>query len=69
MCACVTGVENVSRTQPGSTLGVSKLLYSALAAIEQVAGVPREEVAGKAYMRRNLDPHALVAGGEAEGTA
>ncbi len=48
---------------------ISKLLYSALTVIEQVASVPREEVAGEAYMRRDLDPHALVAGGEAEGTA
>jgi hypothetical protein len=47
---------------------VSKLLYSALAAIEQVADVPREELGGKAYLTRDLDPHALVAGGGAEGT-
>ena len=49
---------------------ISKLLYSALAVIERVAGVPREEVAGEAYMRRDLDPHALVAetGGEARST-
>ncbi len=40
---------------------ISKLLYSALAVIERVADVPREEVAGEAYMRRDLDPHALVA--------
>ncbi len=48
---------------------ISKLLYSALAVIEQVAGVPREEVGGEAYMRSDLDPHALVAGAEAEDTA
>ncbi len=48
---------------------VSKLLYSALATIEQAAGVPREEVAGEAYMRRDLDPHALVAEGEANRAA
>ena len=48
---------------------ISKLLYSALAAIEQATGVPREEMASDAYMRRDIDPHALVAGGEAEGTA
>ncbi len=40
---------------------ISKLLYSALAAIEQAAGVPREELGGEAYMRRDLDPHALLA--------
>ena len=40
---------------------ISKLLYSALAAIEQVAGVPREEVGGDHYMCRDLDPHVLVA--------
>ena len=40
---------------------ISKLLYGALAVIEQVADVPREEVAGEAYMRRDRDPHALVA--------
>jgi uncharacterized protein (DUF1778 family) len=39
---------------------ISKLLYSALAAIEQATGVPREEVAGEAYLTRELDPHALV---------
>ena len=39
---------------------ISKLLYSALIALERAAGVSREEVAGEAYMRRNLDPHALV---------
>ena len=46
---------------------ISKLLYSALVIIEQAAGVPREELGGEAYMRRDLDPHALVAetGGEA----
>ncbi len=45
---------------------ISKLLYSALVVIETVAGVPREELGGEAYMRRDLDPHALVAetGGE-----
>ncbi len=45
---------------------ISKLLYSALAVIERVADVPREELGGEAYMRRDLDPHALVAetGGE-----
>ncbi len=48
---------------------ISKLLYSALAVIETVAGVPREELGGEAYMRRDVDPHALVVGGEAEGTA
>ena len=48
---------------------VSKLLHSALAALEQATGVPREELGGEAYLRRDLDPHALVAGGEAEGTA
>ena len=47
---------------------ISKLLYSVLAAIEQVADVPREELGGKAYLTRDLDPHALLAGGEAEGT-
>lgn len=48
---------------------ISKLLYSALAALERQAGVPREEVAGEAYMRRDLDPHVLVASIETEGTA
>ncbi len=47
---------------------VSKLLYSALAVLERVSAVPREELGGKAYMRRDLDPHALVAE-EAEGKA
>ena len=40
---------------------ISKLLHSALAAVEQVAGVRREEVGGEHYMCRELDPHALVA--------
>ncbi len=40
---------------------IGKLLYSALVVIEQVAGVPREELGGEAYMHRKLDPHALVA--------
>ncbi len=48
---------------------ISRLLYSVLAVIERVAGVPREELGGEAYMRRDVDPHALLAGGEAEGTA
>ena len=48
---------------------ISKLLHSALVAIEQAAGVPREELGGEAYLRRDLDPHALVAGDETEGTA
>ena len=48
---------------------ISKLLYCALAVIEQLAGVPREELSGGGYMRRDLDPHALVAGGEAESPA
>ena len=48
---------------------IAKLLYSALAAIEQVVGVPREELGGKAYLTRDLDPHALLAGAEAEDTA
>ncbi len=46
---------------------ISRLLYSVLAVIERVAGVPREELGGEAYMRRDVDPHALVA--EAESTA
>ena len=37
---------------------IGKLLYSALAAIEQAVGVPREELGGKAYLIRDLDPHA-----------
>ncbi|MCZ6859846.1 MAG: hypothetical protein O7I42_06155 [Alphaproteobacteria bacterium] len=40
---------------------ISRLLYSALAVVEQVAGVPREQLGGEAYMRRDLDPHALLA--------
>ena len=48
---------------------IAKLLYSALAAIEQVAGVPREELGGEAYLTRKLDPNALVAEAETEGTA
>ena len=48
---------------------ISKLLYSALAVLERVAGVSREDVASKVYMGRDLDPHALVASAEAEGTA
>ena len=40
---------------------ISKLLHSALAAIEQAAGVRREELGGEHYMCRDLDPHALVA--------
>ena len=47
---------------------VSKLLYSALAALEQTTGVPREELGGEAYLTRDLDLHAMVAG-EVEGTA
>ena len=47
---------------------VSKLLYSALAALEQTTGVPREELDGEAYLTRDLDLHAMVAG-EVEGTA
>ncbi len=48
---------------------ISKLLYGALAVIEQVADVPREELGGEAYMRRDLDPHALVAGATEEKAA
>ena len=40
---------------------ISKLLHSALTAMERAAGVSREDVGGTAYMRRELDPHALVA--------
>ena len=47
---------------------ISKLLYSALTVLERVAGVSREEL-GETYMCRDLDPHALVAGDETEGTA
>ena len=47
---------------------ISKLLYSALAAVEQAVGVPREALGGEAYLTRDLDPHALVAEDEAEGT-
>ena len=38
---------------------VSKLLYSALAVLEEATGSQREELAGDAYMRRDLDPHAI----------
>ncbi len=31
------------------------------ARFKQVVGVPREELGGKAYLTRDLDPHALVA--------
>ena len=48
---------------------ISKLLYSALAVLERVAGVPREELGGEAYLTRGLDPNVLVAGDEIEGTA
>jgi hypothetical protein len=48
---------------------ISKLLYSALAAIEQVSGVPREELGGEHYMCRDLDPHVLVAEGMKERAA
>ncbi len=48
---------------------ISKLLYSALAAIEQAAGVRREELGGEHYMGRALDPHALVAGAMKERAA
>ena len=41
---------------------ISKLLYSALAALEQATGTAREELGGEAYMVRDLEPHALVAG-------
>ena len=40
---------------------ISKLLYSVLAAIEQAAGVRREELGGEHYMCRELNPHVLVA--------
>jgi len=43
---------------------VSKLLHSALAVLERVSNVPREELGGEAYMRCDLDPHALVAEAE-----
>ena len=48
---------------------VSKLLYSALAVLERVVGVPREELGGEAYLTRDLDPNVLVAKAETEGTA
>ncbi len=48
---------------------ISKLLYSTLAALERAAGVPREKLGGEAYLTRELDPHALVAGDETKSTA
>ncbi len=38
-----------------------KLLYSVLAHLEAEAGVRREDVAGTAYMHRELDPHRRLA--------
>ena len=48
---------------------ISKLLYSTLAALERATGVPREKLGGKAYLTRDLDPRALVAGDETKSTA
>ena len=48
---------------------ISKLLYSALAVLERVAGVPREELGGETYLTRDLDPRALVVDDETEGRA
>ncbi len=48
---------------------ISKLLYSVLTALERLAGVPREELGGEAYLTRELDPHKLVADVEHLATA
>ena len=40
---------------------VRGLLHSAVAALEDACGTPREAFAGEWYMRREFDPHAAVA--------
>ncbi len=52
---------STEESNDGQMRTISKLLHSVLAAIEQAAGVRREELGGEHYMCHELDPHALVA--------
>lgn len=57
---CMPGDEERSATTTMRT--VSRLLYNALATLEELSGTKREDLGGEAYMRRDLDPHEIVLG-------